>query len=393
MSLIKIFKSFFIAVVFTFTATLASAGGHFDANNHDASMLSEAQLKAMVEEAMKVNPPKNGKNYVFGFANLQRDIAFCALVEEGILANAEAAGIEILVTDNLLDGATAMANAESYITRNVDYVIEFQTDAAFGEMIMNKMNMNGIGVTAIDIPMPGAGFFGANNPKSGYIGGVHLATAAITKWGPDVGKDAYLVIGALPQSGAVVAMRSGGQEAGARAVLPDITDDRVIVYDAKQTLELSFQEMNNVIGRIPEGAPILITAINDQTSTGALRAVQGANRSDDAIVVGMGADELDTMMNEPEFIASVGYFPERYGNYLIPMALSNLANKPVDDVVLMNHVMVSPSNICEYYPDRTCRDDDVAASWTFPQEAFSAHLAEVRADPAMADVLNLIPSD
>ena len=66
------------------------------------------------------------------------------------------------------------------------------------------------------------------------------------------------------------------------------------------------------------------------------------------------ADELDTLMNEPEFIASVGYFPERYGNYLIPMALSNLANKPVDDVVLMNHVMVSPSNICEYYPDRTC---------------------------------------
>ncbi len=25
--------------------------------------------------------------------------------------------------------------------------------------------------------------------------------------------------------------------------------------------------MNNVIGRIPEGAPILITAINDQTAT------------------------------------------------------------------------------------------------------------------------------
>ena len=393
MNLIKFLKSGIIALLFTFTATFASAGGHFDANNHDASMLSQSELKAMVEAAMKVNPPKNGKNYVFGFANLQRDIAFCALVEEGILANAEAAGIEVLVTDNLLDGATAMANAESYITRNVDYVIEFQTDAAFGEMIMNKMNMNGIGVTAIDIPMPGAGFFGANNPKSGYIGGLHLASAAITKWGPDVGKDAYLVIGALPQSGAVVAMRSGGQEAGARAILPEISDDRVIVYDAKQTLELSFQEMNNVIGRIPEGAPILITAINDQTATGALRAVQGANRGDDAIVVGMGADELDTLMNEPEFIASVGYFPERYGNYLIPMALSNLANKPVDDVVLMNHVMVSPSNVCEYYPDRDCRADDVGAEWSFPQDKFSAHLAEVRADPGMQDVLNLIPSD
>ena len=390
MNFIKLIKNSFIALLFVIFASSASA---FDANNHDASMLSESELKAMVDAAMKVNPPKNGKNYVFGFANLQRDIAFCALVEEGILANAEAAGIEVLVTDNLLDGATAMANADSYITRNVDYVIEFQTDAAFGEMIMNKMNMNGIGVTAIDIPMPGAGFFGANNPKSGYIGGLHLASAAITKWGPDVGKDAYLVIGALPQSGAVVAMRSGGQEAGARAVLPEITHDRVIVYDAKQTLELSFQEMNNVIGRIPEGAPILITAINDQTATGALRAVQGANRGGDSIVVGMGADELDTMMNEPEFIASVGYFPERYGNYLIPMALSNLANNPVDEVVLMNHVMVSPSNICDYYSDRNCRADDVAAEWSFPQDSFSAHLAEVRADPGMKDVLNLIPSD
>ena len=258
LNLIKVLSS---ALLITLFSNFASA---FDANNHDASMLSEAELKAMVDEAMKVNPPKNGKNYVFGFANLQRDIAFCALVEDGILANAKAAGIEVLVTDNLLDGATAMANADSYLTRNVDYVIEFQTDAAFGEMIMNKMNMAGVGVTAIDIPMPGAGFFGANNPKSGYIGGLHLATAAISKWGADVGKDAYLVIGALPQSGAVVAMRSGGQEAGARAVLPDITDDRVIVYDAKQTLELSFQEMNNVIGRIPEGSPILITAINDQ---------------------------------------------------------------------------------------------------------------------------------
>ena len=37
--------------------------------------------------------------------------------------------------------------------------------------------------------------------------------------------------------------------------------------------------MNNVIGRIPEGAPILITAINDQTSS-ALSKLQGA-RSDD----------------------------------------------------------------------------------------------------------------
>ena len=74
-------------------------------------------------------------------------------------------------------------------------------------------------------------------------------------------------------------------------------------------------------------------------------------------------------MNEPEFIASVGYFPERYGNYLIPMALSNLANKPVDDVVLtitmVYHQIFVSTILIELV------DDDVAASWIFLRSFFS----------------------
>ena len=67
MDFIKLIKNSFIALIF---AVFASSASSFDANNHDASMLSESELKAMVDAAMKVNPPKNGKNYVFGFANL-----------------------------------------------------------------------------------------------------------------------------------------------------------------------------------------------------------------------------------------------------------------------------------------------------------------------------------
>ena len=43
MNFIQFLKSGIIALVLTFTATFASAGGHFDANNHDASILSEAK--------------------------------------------------------------------------------------------------------------------------------------------------------------------------------------------------------------------------------------------------------------------------------------------------------------------------------------------------------------
>ena len=67
--LYNLLKISFAALLITCFSSFTFA---FDANNHDSSMLSEAELKAMVDEAMKVNPPKNGKNYVFGFANLQR---------------------------------------------------------------------------------------------------------------------------------------------------------------------------------------------------------------------------------------------------------------------------------------------------------------------------------
>jgi ribose transport system substrate-binding protein len=364
----------------------------FSPTGFSGEMLSPENLAAMVVDAMAKTPPRNGEKYVLAFANLDRGITFCAKVEEGIKKNAEAAGIELVVADNNLDGATALTNAESFINRNVDYVIEFQTDANFGATIMQKMNDAGIKVTAIDIPMPGATFFGANNPKSGYMGGVYLGQAAIAKFGADKVKEGYFILGDLPQSGAVPAMRTGGQKAGFLASVEGFPEDHVIIIDTKNTLEESFAQTNNVLGRIPAGVPIMATAINDQSSTGILRAVKQAGREADLIVVGMGADETETLVNEPAFVASVGYFPERYGNFLVPMALAELAGIDLPPTVLQTHVMVNKGNVCEYYPDFPCSDDK-GIEMQFPQEKFVEHLAAIRQLPEMQGSVDLIPTE
>ncbi|MCX5496026.1 sugar ABC transporter substrate-binding protein [Kaistia dalseonensis] len=380
------------------TALLASAAyaedfHGFDPANFDGAMLSADQLKAMVADATAAHKPNNGKDLVIGFANLQRDVSFCLKVENGILDNAKAAGVEMQVADNRLDGATALANAESFLQRQVDYVIEFQTDANFGATIMQKMNDASTKVVAIDIPMPGATFFGANNPRSGFMGGAYLGQAAIAKFGADKVKTGYFVVGELPQSGAIPAMRTGGQVAGFEAAVPGFPADHIIKIDTKNTLEESFTQMNNVIGRIPDGAPIMVTAINDQAATGMMRAVKQAGREADLIVVGMGADELQTMVDEPSFVASVGYFPERYGNYLIPLALMELAGKSVPDTVLVNHVMVTKDNICKFYDKFACTEGKDPIKFEFPQPAFEQHLAEIRKLPDLADYQNLIPTN
>jgi ribose transport system substrate-binding protein len=374
------------------TAALADDFHGFDPANFNGEMLTAANLKAAVADAAKVTPPKHGKNYVFAFANLQRDITFCSKVEGGIKTNAEAAGVDLVIADNHLDGATALANAESFINRDVDYVIEFQTDANFGATIMQKMDDAKIKVTAIDIPMGGATFFGVNNPRAGYMGGSYLAQAAIAKWGADKVKRGYFIEGELPQSGAIPKMRTDAQIAGFFAAVPGFPADHVLKFDSKNTLEESFAQTNNLVGRIPTGVPVMGTAINDQATTGILRAVKQAGRENDVIVVGLGADELDTLMSEPNFVASVGSFPERYGNYLIPLALSQLAGKPTPPAVLVHHVMITKANIHDYYPDMKSADVKTI-DYKFPQEEFAKYLVSLKNDPELKDFKNLIPTN
>lgn len=370
-----------------------SSGGQFhgfDPAAYDGLMFSQEALKAMVAEAVEKSPPKNGEALVFGFANLQRDMSFGIKVEKSIERNAEAAGIELLIADNRLDGPTAMANAESFARRRADFVIEFQTDVNFGPAVMQHFDRKMIGVVAIDIPMPGATFFGANNPRSGFMGGSYLAQAAKVRFGERALKEGYLVVGELPQSGVIPAMRTEGQIAGFRASLPEFSLDRIIRIDTKNTLQYSFQQMGNALGRIPPGAPILITAINDQSVSGMLRAVQQKGREADVLVVGNGADEQETMVGEEAFVASVAYFPERYGNYLIPIALMRLAGHRVPQAVAVQHVMVTPANICEFYPEYECGDAP-GFDYVFPQKAFVQHLSTLKDDPALVDYRQLIP--
>lgn len=72
-----------VAACLAASASYAEDFHGFDPAKFDGKMLSTENLKAMVVDATKATPPRNGKSYSIGFANLQRDIAFGVLVEKG----------------------------------------------------------------------------------------------------------------------------------------------------------------------------------------------------------------------------------------------------------------------------------------------------------------------
>ena len=68
----------------------------------------------------------------------------------------------------------------------VDLVIEFQTDEHVAPIVAAKYREANIPLIAIEVPHPGATYFGANNYEAGLIGGRHLGRWAKQHWHGDV---------------------------------------------------------------------------------------------------------------------------------------------------------------------------------------------------------------
>lgn len=297
--------------------------------------------------------PTAQDDYVIGFANLTEDIVFTQLVREGIVAAAEEMGnVEIVLADNRLDGATALANTENFITQGVDAIIHFQTDEAFGNVIMARARAASIPVYAIDIPMPGATFFGADNYYAGQLAGEALAAWVNENWEGQA--DAMLIL-ELPQSGPIPAARMQGMEESFQAnVETPVAEDMIFRLDSKNTQEESFRVVSDTLPAIAEDARIVAVTINDGTALGTIAAAEAAGRGENIIVVGQNADpsgQEEMIKENSRYLGATAYFPENYGAQLLPQVIAGLECQPVPPSIFVEHVFISAENVCEYYPD------------------------------------------
>jgi ribose transport system substrate-binding protein len=93
---------------------------------------------------------------------------------------------------------------------------------------------------------------------------------------------------------------------------------------------------------------------NDPSALGAARAFQEAGREDACAIVGQNAEpDARAELRAPHtpLVASVGYFPERYGDGLIRLALDILRRRPVPPATFVKHQIVTRENVDHLYPN------------------------------------------
>ena len=290
------------------------------------------------------------QRYRIGYAAQGQDRSFPREVHASLLRAAAAANIECIVVDNRYQPKIALRNAEHLVREDVDLVIEFQTDEAAAPAIASRYLGANIPLIAIDIPHPGATYYGANNYQAGVLAGRYLARWAKTRWDGQV--DEILLL-ELARAGALVKSRTDGVLDGIRETLRDAAAPRVVTIDGDGLFK---KALDRVRKHLRDSRPhrVLVGAANDPSALGAARAFQEAGRESTCAIVGQNAEpDARAELRQPHtpLVGSIAYFPERYGGDLVRLALDILSRRPVPPAVFVKHQLVTPENVNHIYPN------------------------------------------
>lgn len=299
-------------------------------------------------EAPSVEPSAAAESFKIGYISLGDSVPFVKLVSDGIKQAAADAGQELLFCDSEIDAAKALACAQNLKVQGAQGVLNFQVFQDSSPEICSAYG--DVPTIAIDIIQPPCqiAFMGANNREAGRLGGARMGEFAKTEWDCDF--TAYVSLESTA-AGAANTDRMGGWRDGFKEFC-DIPADKERVLDGADRTDPALEQVTNLLGALP-GNRIIVVAINEDGILGAIGAANTLGRQTDLYYGGQGTDPSiwkDVACN-PNYIASVAYFPERYGTLLIPNMVKALQGETIPEEIFTEHIVIDRDNIREIYPE------------------------------------------
>jgi len=289
------------------------------------------------------------KRHRIGFATRGMDTPFSRDVASSLQRAAEEAGMELLVLDSHRSPRVALRDAERLVQEGVELVVEFQSHERVAPLIAARFLQARLPVIAVEIPHPGAVYFGANNYEAGLIGGRALGKWIRERWGGELEAIVQLV---EERAGPVARLRITGMLEGLREVLPAAAQATLFEIDGKGSFEKALERMRRRLRLLPARRTAVLAA-NDPSALGAVRAIEEAGRADCCAVMSQNASlegRNELRRRRSPLIGSVAYFPEHYGDHIIRLARLILAGRPVPPAAYTRHVLITAENVDRYYP-------------------------------------------
>jgi ribose transport system substrate-binding protein len=288
----------------------------------------------------------SGKRFRIGYAAQGND-SFSSAVGQGLRWAASEHQVDLIELDNQYSQKIALRNAEMLVQQKLDLAIEFQVYERIATKISSLFSKASIPVIALEIPQPGATFFGVDNHKVGILAGKALLRAAETEW---KGECDELLLLDLEIAGSLPHMRLSSAQSVLRKGL--VGNWVTTHLESRGEFMRAFELTRKYLQSAPKRRTLL-TGINDFAVLGALRAFEEAGRSKLCLAVGFGAipeARRELRLPSTRLTGSVAFFPERYGESVLKLALDILHHRAAPPAIYVPVQLMTPKNIDQFYP-------------------------------------------
>jgi ribose transport system substrate-binding protein len=276
-------------------------------------------------------------------------------VRESFMLAARRYPVDLLFYDNQRDGGKALANVADAIARKVDLYIQYHRDAAVNTVVAERLQAAAIPALAVNYSVPGAPLYTADNRAAGRIAGEALGEFGARSWrGQPI---VAVIVGPLADQANRIPERVEGVTEGLKRHLPS---GRITPLDSQGNPAQIPALLGRLLGTHPS-AKILVAATDDATALAAKSALESAGRLPDAAIIGHGVDrsvhggvnerkEIDPNNRGSIVIGSVGFYLDRYGYDVLPLALRMLQGESVPSRTTTRHLLVTAANVWREYP-------------------------------------------
>ena len=273
------------------------------------------------------------RRLLFGFAVQSAELPFSVAVAHSVTQAAAASGVELLILDNRFDPDVAIQNAEEFVVKRVDLVLEFQVEEAVAPRIAHIFRKADIPLIAIDVPHPNSTYFGVDNFEAGHEVGTML--------------DRVIGVG-FKEAGSFVQSRVAGAFDGIRERLPDLPHDRFIQIEGRGMREPSCNAMKEFLKGHQGGQRILVAAATDSSALGVIDAARELGCEQDFAIAGQDCipEALEEMRSgKSALIGSISHEVETYGPRLIQLGIALLRGNIVPPYNYVRHKAVTHESL------------------------------------------------
>ena len=273
-------------------------------------------------------------------------------------------GVAVKWYDNAGDPAKMTQNARLMVQDKPDAIVMYpvsNTTQGIGKIIGDSK----IPCVSVNLATPNCAFLNIDNRELG-IGSAKIVGAEAKKRGWNASNTTVL-IGQNAASGeqvndcvryfhSTIAPILGLPTVEATSITPNMTkvSANAIQFDGGSQLQPSFKAVKNLLPSIPKDHNIILYAVSNDSTVGALRALQDGGRAgnDKLLIAGLGGDEqgIKALREDPRWVAEGDIFVSWWGQYAVAMAQALAKGvKPPAEVTLLPQAVLGKDTVDTYH--------------------------------------------